>query len=144
MKLQQICISIENSPVRLYEVTRAFGEAGINMRALNLVDTGAFGQLRVIVSDVGTARRILMEKQLPALVVEVVATEVIDRPGGLAELLACLTGSGVTVLYTYAIIGFSTGKAAMIFRFTDNDRAIRILQENGFRLLGPADFEIGR
>ena len=44
MKLKQIVISIENSPGRLCEVTEALGKAGINLRALNLVDTGAFGR----------------------------------------------------------------------------------------------------
>ena len=57
MKLKQIVISIENSPGRLLEVADALGKAGINLRALNLVDTGAFGQLRLLVSDV--ARHIL-------------------------------------------------------------------------------------
>ena len=47
MKLKQITISIENEPGRLLEVTEALGNAGINLRALNLVDTGAFGQLRL-------------------------------------------------------------------------------------------------
>ncbi len=42
MNLKQIVISIENAPGRLFEVTNALGDAGINLRALNLVDTGAF------------------------------------------------------------------------------------------------------
>ena len=42
MKLKQIVVSIENAPGRLIEVTNALGNAGINLRALNLVDTGAF------------------------------------------------------------------------------------------------------
>ena len=46
LKLKQIVVSIENSPGRLFEVTHALGNAGINLRALNLVDTGAFGQLQ--------------------------------------------------------------------------------------------------
>ena len=70
MKLKQIVVSIENAPGRLFEVTNALGEAGINLRALNLVDTGAFGQLRLLVSDVPTARRILMAMQIPAFVNE--------------------------------------------------------------------------
>ena len=78
MKLKQITISIENSPGRLYEVTKALGDAGINLRALSLVDTGAFGQLRLLVSDITTSRRILMEKQMPAMVTEVVAVEIED------------------------------------------------------------------
>ena len=80
MKLKQIVVSIENAPGRLYEVTEALGQAGINLRALNLVDTGAFGQLRLLVSDVATARRVLMGLQIPAYVNEVVAVEIEDKP----------------------------------------------------------------
>ena len=87
LKLKQIVVSIENAPGRLHEVTEALGNAGINLRALNLVDTGAFGQLRLLVSDVATARKILMEMQIPAYVNEVVAAEIVDKPGSLADLL---------------------------------------------------------
>ena len=142
MKLKQITISIENSPGRLYEVTHALGEAGINLRALNLVDTGAFGQLRLLVSDIATTRRILMELQMPAKVNEVVAVEIEDRPGMLAALLKPLKDAGVNVLYTYAFVGFSAGKAVMIFRFSDNDEAIRILLESGHVLLDAEAFGI--
>ncbi|MBC8391275.1 MAG: amino acid-binding protein [Deltaproteobacteria bacterium] len=142
MKLKQITISIENSPGRLYEVTHALGEAGINLRALNLVDTGAFGQLRLLVSDIATTRRILMELQMPAKVNEVVAVEIEDRSGMLAALLKPLKDAGVNVLYTYAFVGFSAGKAVMIFRFSDNDEAIRILLESGHVLLDAEAFGI--
>ena len=87
MNLKQIVISIENAPGRLFEVTNALGNAGINLRALNLVDTGAFGQLRLLVSDVGSARRILMKMQIPAFINEVVAAEIPDKPGSLASVL---------------------------------------------------------
>lgn len=142
MKLKQISISIENSPGRLYEVTNALGKAGINLRALNLVDTGAFGQLRLLVSDVVATRRILMEKHMPARVDDVVAAEIEDRPGRLAEILKPLMDAKVNVIYTYAFIGFSSGKAVMIFRFSDNDKAIEVLQKNGVKLLDADSFGI--
>jgi hypothetical protein len=142
MKLKQIVISLENSPGRLYEVTQALGQAGINLRALSLVDTGAFGQLRLLVSDLATTRRILMELQMPAKVSEVVAVEIEDRPGSLATMLKPLMEAKVNVLYTYAFVGFSAGKAVMIFRFSDNDRAIDILQKKGFKLLDAKAFDI--
>ena len=142
MKLKQIVISLENSPGRLYEVTQALGQAGINLRALSLVDTGAFGQLRLLVSDVAMTRRILMELQMPAKVTEVVAVEIEDRPGSLATMLKPLMEAKVNVLYTYAFVGFSAGKAVMIFRFSDNDRAIDILQKEGFKLLDAKAFDI--
>lgn len=142
MKLQQIAISIENAPGRLYEVTKALGNADINLRALNLVDTGLFGQLRLLVSDVAKARRILMEMHVPARVNDVVAVEIEDKPGSLSRVLAFLYEGDVMVLYTYAYVSASSGKAIMIFRFSDNDRAIRILQENGVKLLDAEAFGI--
>ncbi len=116
MKLKQIVVSIENSPGRLFEVTDALGNAGINLRALNLVDTGAFGQLRLLVSDVATARKILMEMQIPAFVNEVVAAEIEDKPGSLARLCSGpLKDAGVNVIFMYAFIGFGASGAVMIF-----------------------------
>ena len=143
MKLKQIVVSIENAPGRLHEVTDALGKAGINLRALNLVDTGAFGQLRLLVSDVAKARRILMEMQISAFVNEVVAAEIEDRPGSLADLLKPLKDASVNVVFMYAFIGFSQGaKAVMIFRFSDNDKAIKILKANGINLLDAKTFGI--
>ena len=142
MKLKQIVISIENSPGRLCEVTEALGKAGINLRALNLVDTGAFGQLRLLVSDVATARRILMKMQIPAFVNEVVAVEVDDQPGSLARLLEPLTHAKVHVAYMYAYGGATSGKAVMVFRFSDNDQAIEILKQHGNKILDAEAFGI--
>ena len=142
MKLKQIVVSIENAAGRLSEVTEALGKAGINLRALNLVDTGAFGQLRLLVSDVATARQVLMELQIPAYVNEVVAAEIEDKPGALAKLLKPLTEANIVVVFMYAYVTMESGKAVMIFRFSDNDRAIEVLQENGVKLLDAEAFGI--
>jgi len=142
LKLKQIVISIENAPGRLYVVTEALGNAGINLRALNLVDTGAFGQLRLLVSNVATARKILMEMQIPAYVNEVVAAEIEDKPGSLAGLLKPLTEAGVTVIFMYAFVTFTKRNAVMIFRFSDNDKAIEVLQASGTKLLDAETFGI--
>jgi hypothetical protein len=142
MKLKQIVVSIENSPGRLFEVTDALGKAGINLRALNLVDTGAFGQLRLLVSDVNTARNILMGMQIPAFVNEVVAAEIEDKPGSLAAVLKPLKDAGVNVIFMYAFIGIGTAGAVMVFRFSDNDQAIDIMQSNGIKILDSDSFGI--
>jgi hypothetical protein len=141
-KLKQIVISIENSPGRLFEVTHALGNAGINLRALNLVDTGAFGQLRLLVSDVAKARRLLMELHIPAMVNEVVAAEIEDRPGQLAVVLKPILDANIQVVFMYAFLRQSSQRAVMIFRFNDNDRAIAVMQENGVNLLDSEQFGI--
>ncbi|HEX5679425.1 MAG TPA: amino acid-binding protein [Desulfobacterales bacterium] len=142
MKLKQIVVSIENAPGRLYEVTEALGKAGINLRALNLVDTGAFGQLRLLVSNVAAARRVLMELQIPAYVNDVIAAEIEDKPGSLARLLKPLTAANISVVFMYAFIGFSSKNAVMVFRFSDNDKAVALLEAEGTRLLDAETFGI--
>jgi hypothetical protein len=142
MKLKQIVVSIENSPGRLLEVADALGKASINLRALNLVDTGAFGQLRLLVSDVVRARQILMEMHISAFVNEVVAAEIDDTPGSLAKLLRPLRDANINVIYMYAFIGSTAAKAIMIFRFSDNDLAIEVLKKGGHRLLDADAFGI--
>lgn len=142
MKLKQIVISIENVLGRLFEVTNALGNAGINLRALNLVDTGAFGQLRLLVSDVSKARRILMEMQIPAFVNEVIAAEIDDKPGSLARILQPLVEANISVVFMYAYITFASGKAIMIFRFSDNDKAIEVLQQSGVNMIDAETFGI--
>ena len=140
MKLKQLSIFLENAPGRLYEATHALGEAGINLRSLCISDSSDFGVLRILVSDVVRARRVIMEKQLPARVDDVVAVEIEDTPGSLARLLYPFKEKKVNVEYMYALAGTSSGKAVMVFRFNDNDRAIGILQANNVRLLDAEAF----
>ncbi len=142
MKLKQIVVSIENALGRLYDVIRALGDAGINLKALSLVDTGAFGQLRLLVSDVAKARRILMEMQIPAFVNEVIVAEIEDTPGSLAKVLKMVKDANIQVEYMYAFTGFSAGNAIMVFRFSDNDGAIEVLQANNVNLLDAKAFGI--
>ena len=142
MKLKQINISLENRHGRLYEVSRGLGDLGINIRALNLVDSGAFGQLRILVSDWIAARRYLMEKHLPAKIDDVVAVEIEDRPGSLADMLEHLYNTDVNIQYSYAYVGGTLGNAVMIFSFSDNEEAVKILKEKNYRILNAEDFGI--
>jgi hypothetical protein len=142
MKLKQLSIFLENAPGRLYEATQALGEAGLNLRSLCISESSDFGVLRVLVSDVARARRVIMEKQLPARVDDVVAAEIEDVPGSLARLLLPFKETKVNVEYMYALAGTSSGRAVMIFRFSDNDRAIEILRRNRVKLLDEEAFGI--
>lgn len=144
MKLKQLSVFLENAPGRLYEAAEALGNAGLNLRSLCISDISGFGVLRVLVSDIAKARRVIMEKQLPARVDDVVAAEIDDVPGSLARLLRFFRDTQVNIEYMYALAGTgsTSGKAVMIFRFSDNDRAIQIMQDNGVKVLDPESFGI--
>lgn len=140
MELKQLSVFLENAPGRLFEVTAAFGKAGINLRALCLVDTGGFGVLRLLVSDLPKARRIAMEHHWPCTVENVVAVQIPDTPGSLAKILGHVNKAHINVEYMYAFTGFSSGAAVMIFRFPDNAGAIEALKKGKAKVLGPKEF----
>lgn len=140
MRLEQISIFLENSPGRLLAVTRAFADAGINLKALSLTGTSGFGVLRLLVSDPTKARQIAMKHQWPARVDRVVAARIPDTPGSLSEVLAPLSEQRIDVEYMYAFTGFSSQEAVMIFGFKDLEKATAVLKDNGTDLLGAEEF----
>jgi len=140
--LKQISIFLENSPGRLYEATQALGDANLNLRSLSICDVSGFGVLRILISDVAKARMVIMERQFPARVDEVVAAEISDNPGSLAKVLKVLMENKVNVDYMYALAGTSSGKAVMVFSFSDNDLAIELLQKNNIKILDAEAFGI--
>ncbi len=107
MKVEQISVFLENKAGRLAEVTRSLGEAGINIRALSLADTTDFGILRLIVDNYDAAREMLKSKGFTVGKTEVVAIEVPDHPGGLAQVLNTLAQANINVEYMYAFVQHS-------------------------------------
>jgi hypothetical protein len=137
MKLKQISVPMENSYDRLYQLTKALESEGITPKAFTLVDTGNYGELRIIVSEVATARQILMQKDIPGRVDDVVAVEIENTPGQLFELLKKLMDADLKIKYSYAYAGINRGKTVMVFCFNDNDKAIGVLTEKHIR---PMDY----
>jgi hypothetical protein len=65
-----------------------------------------------------------------------VPVEVENRPGGLAEVLARIEEAGLGVEYMYDFGAASRGgKAAIVFRFEDPDKALGALETAGIRIL---------
>jgi hypothetical protein len=83
-----------------------------------------------------------MEMHIPAMVNEVVAAEIVDRPGELAKVLKPILEANIQVVFMYAFLRQSCEQAIMIFRFSDNDKAIAVMQENGVNLLDAQQFGI--
>ena len=139
MKIHQLSLFLENKPSQLTEPCRLLGDAGINIRTLNLADTEEFGILRLIVSDWQNGARILQEAGYVVNVTEVVAVEVPDRPGGLAELLSVFDKTDINIEYMYAFTFGRGDTAVMIFRFNKPDAAIEQLQSAGNIVVGSTE-----
>jgi hypothetical protein len=139
MKIQQLSLFAENKPGHILGPCRLLAKEGIDIRALSLADTQRFGILRMIVSDPGRARTLLEGSGAVVKVTEVLAVEVPDRPGGLADVLAAFEGTAVNIEYMYAFPFARGQKAILIFRFDDPDAAIASLQSAGINVLAASD-----
>lgn len=135
MKVNQLSVFIENKSGRLADVTRTLADAGINIRALSIADTIDYGLLRLIVNDPAAARDALTEAGFTVALTEVLAIEVPDVPGGLANIIEILAQAGINIEYMYAFVGTSGENAIVIFRIEKADEAITILRDRGVRIL---------
>ena len=138
MKIHQISLFAENKPGHIAAPARLLAQEGIDIRSLYLADTQQYGILRMIVSDWEKAAAILQSQGFTVKVTEVLAVEVADRPGGLADILEDLDGTGINIEYMYAFPNACDNRAILIFRFSDPDAAIARLQTAGVNLL-PSD-----
>ncbi len=139
MKVKQISIFLENKKGRLYEALKVLSEAGINIRALAIADTSDFGILRLIVNDPEKAKSALENAGFTVKITPVLAVEVDDRPGGLAEVLKYLYDADINVEYTYAFVEKSGEKAVVVLRTNNLDKTISVLKEKGVTLLSEGE-----
>ncbi|MFH1021749.1 MAG: ACT domain-containing protein [Pseudomonadota bacterium] len=135
MKVKQLEIRLENKSGRLADISHTLAKNAINIRALSLTDTAAFGTLRLVVNDTVKAQQILQENGFTVGVTEVLAVEVPDKPGTLDCLLQMAVKGGLNVEYLYAFSKKSGESGMLLFRFDDQDAAAALFKKAGCRLL---------
>jgi len=141
MKLHQLSIFSENKPGHMTAPCRLLAREGIDIRALSLADTERFGILRIIVSDWQRGKELLEKSGAVVKVTEVLAVEVPDHPGGLADVLEAFVGTAINIEYMYAFPFVRGEKAVLIFRFDKPDAAMARLEERGFHVLSSGALE---
>jgi hypothetical protein len=139
MKIHQLSVFVENSPGHLRAPCQTLADAGISLETLSLADTKQYGILRLIIRDWQRAKAILDAAGFVTNVVEVLAIEVSDRPGGLADVLRVIEQAGVNVEYMYAFTEKRDDKAVLIFRFDDADAAVEALKHSDVNLVSNVD-----
>lgn len=140
MTINQLSVFIENKRGRLAEITKILKESGVDIRALSIADTKEFGILRLIVNDAQKAADVLKSEGFTVSLTKVVAIGIDDRPGGLAAAMEVLRDNAISVEYMYAFISRSEDTAYVILRVANNEEAVRIFTENGFKVMCSDEF----
>ncbi|MDR0363223.1 MAG: amino acid-binding protein [Planctomycetota bacterium] len=135
MKIHQIAIFMENKPGHLMGICRTLAGAGVSITTLSLADTQQYGILRLITESWEKARAVLDKAGYVVNITEVLAVEVVDKPGGLLQVLEIIGGGDINIEYMYAFTFRHGEKAVMVFRFNDPDKAIALLSNAGVKVL---------
>lgn len=139
MEVVQISIFLENRAGELADVVDVLARNGIDVKAVTLADMADFGILRVIVEDAERTRAVLKEAGFTVDRTRVIAAEVPDRPGGLADAVRALKGGGVNVEYMYSAARKSGERAIIVFRVDEVSKAVDALKEAGVTVLDRLD-----
>ena len=129
--LTQIAIFAENKPGRLEKITGIFAEAEINILAINIVGTGDFGVIRLMVDKYDEALRLLKESGFMVSPSEVLAIAMEDRPGGLHDIVKVLTRHSINLENAYVFIESSRTRSYLLVEVKDVKNAETLLQQEG-------------
>lgn len=132
--LEQVTVFLENDKGRLLALTRTLAEAGVNMQALTIAETVDYGLVRIVCDKPEAAVEALREADFRAITTKVLAVEVPNRPGGLAELLETFEKLDLNIEYGYC---FSSGEgtAVDVLKVGDVERAVKALADAGYTVL---------
>lgn len=139
MAISQISVFVENRPGRLADITAVLAENGIDIRALSIADTSDYGILRLIVNNPDDAVSVLKKEGMTASATQVLGIAIPDEPGGFAKAIRVLADADISVEYAYAFITPNIGKAYVIIRVENNEKAAATLTRAGIELIDQAE-----
>jgi len=131
----QLSIFAENKPGRLAKVTRILKKGKINIRAITISTSDAFGVINALVDDPESARALLEEEGLTVSLKEGIAVVIEDRPGGLDSLIQLLFEEGINIENAYGFVLESRKKAVFVVDVDQLEQTQKILRDAGFETL---------
>ncbi|MDD5169604.1 MAG: ACT domain-containing protein [Syntrophales bacterium] len=137
MIASQLSIFAENKPGKLAAVTRILAREGISIRATTISTSDTFGVINLIVDHSQRAQEALTRAGMLAKLRQVLAVLIEDQPGGLDKLAQLLVNEGINVNNAYGFVLENQVKAVFVVDVDQLERAEKIIEENGFRTLGP-------
>jgi hypothetical protein len=131
--IRLLAIFAENKTGQLARVTGLLAEANINIRWVAIARTESFGVVKLLVDDCDLAYRQLKSNGVPVSLVDVLAIEVEDRPGGLHRVATSLAEANINVENASGFV--SNHRAVLLIETSQLEEARRILEQRGLQLL---------
>ncbi len=141
MKIQQLSVFIENKSGKLLEITEILKNANIDIRAMSVADTSDFGILRLIVDKPEEAAKAFKNEGKTVSLTSVIGLGIDDKPGSFSKAVELLTKNDIAIEYMYAFISREEHKAYVVLRVNEEEKAIKLFEENDFELISSASLD---
>ncbi len=126
--VKQLTILLENKPGALAQACSELATKDINILAMSVLDTIDSGLIRMVVSDPARAKKVLEGTGLNVIETDVLALEMTDKPGTLAEIARQLYKARINIEYAYVSVPPNKGKSLGIFWVSNLKKASEILE----------------
>jgi hypothetical protein len=131
----QVSVFAENKPGKIERITGVLADKRINIRAITISDSGDYGIVKLLLDQPEAGCEVLKEAGIAASLREIVAVRMKDAPGGLHEVAAAISKSGINVDDAYGFIIKSKEEAVFVFQVENPMKAEKILTGMGFTIL---------
>lgn len=128
MKTKQISVILQNEPGALAKLASLMAASKIDMEGLMISEAVGEGFVRVIPDDPAKLTRILKQNGLRYVSDEVLAIDMTNKPGALAEASGKLGNAGINIQYAYASGLASSKRVTVILKVSDQRKALRVLK----------------
>ena len=119
----QLSAFLDNRAGVLATLAEDLGRHGICIRALTVANLVDHAVIRLVVTEPQKALHLLGERGVLALTSEVLAIDMPDRAGALADIAHRLAGAGVNIEYAYGSGPAREGRAVAYMHVSDLKKA---------------------
>jgi hypothetical protein len=131
----QLSVKAENKPGALARLTEVLAQASVSIRATTITTFGGEGVVNLIVDDPRQAYKALTKAGMPAVLKDVLAVLLDDKPGGLNKLTNLLAAKGININDAYGFVLESRKSAVFVVAVDDHKGAEALLEKHGFKTL---------
>jgi len=125
--VKQLSVLMENKRGALAELCSELAKAAVNIRAIMVPEEGRIAPIRLVVSDLAAAVKILDRLGLKFNQEEVIAARLSDRPGALGKITRKLSSHNIDVRYAYGSIVPGSEKAMVILSVSNVQAAAKVV-----------------
>ncbi|MFP4687079.1 MAG: ACT domain-containing protein [bacterium] len=126
---KQISIFLANRPGTLADVCEDLDEENINIMAMTVSDTVDHAVVRMLVDKPGEAIHLLEKKGLLVVENNILAVDLENKPGALADVARQLADNDINIEYAYCTGTPAQKQGLMIVRTARPEEALALLKE---------------